>query len=260
MEPLVIGLVALVAAGLTFFSGFGLGTVLTPAFALFFPIPVAIAATAVVHLANNLFKLALTVREADWPTVARFGAPAAAAAILGASTLTVLERSDAVLRYELAGRAFTVSPIAAVVGTLIVAFALLELWPRFRSLAFGIRWLPLGGALSGFFGGLSGNQGALRSAFLLRTGLRKEAFIATGVVAAVIVDITRLTVYGTGTVAAHLGATRDLAPLVLVAIAAAFVGSFVGKRVLEKVTFRAVRIFVALAMLVIGTALALGWV
>ena len=260
MEPFVIGIVALVAAGLTFFSGFGLGTVLTPAFALFFPIPVAIAATAVVHLANNLFKLALTARAADWPTVVRFGAPAAVAAVLGATALTMLERSADLFRYELAGRAFAVSPIAAVVGSLIVLFALLELWPRFRSLAFGPRWLPLGGALSGFFGGLSGNQGALRSAFLLRTGLRKEAFIATGVVAAVVVDVTRLAVYGTGTVAGHLAATRELTPLVLVAIGAAFVGSFVGKRVLEKVTFRAVRLFVALAMLAVGTALALGWV
>lgn len=43
-------------------------------------------------------------------------------------------------------------------------------------------WLPLGGLLSGFFGGLSGNQGALRSAFLLKAGLSKEAFIATGTV------------------------------------------------------------------------------
>jgi len=260
MELLVIGSVSLVAAGLTFFSGFGLGTVLTPAFALFFPIPVAIAATAVVHLANNLFKLALTVRSADWPTVARFGVPAAVAAVAGAATLTVLERSDAVRHYELGGRAFAVSPIGAVVGALIVVFAVLELWPRFRALAFDRRWLPVGGALSGFFGGLSGNQGALRSAFLLRTGLRKEAFIATGVVAAVIVDVTRLAVYGTATVAAHFGATSTMAPLVLVATASAFVGSFVGKRVLERATFKAVRTFVALAMLAIGVALAFGLV
>jgi len=38
-------------------SGFGLGTLLLPVFALFFPLPVAIAATALVHLANNFFKL-----------------------------------------------------------------------------------------------------------------------------------------------------------------------------------------------------------
>lgn len=37
--------------------------------ALFFPVPVGIAATAVVHLANNLFKFGLMSRDADWRVV-----------------------------------------------------------------------------------------------------------------------------------------------------------------------------------------------
>ena len=63
MEYLIISLVSLVVAALTFFSGFGLGTLLMPAFALFFPIEVAIAATAVVHLVNNIFKVYLLFSE-----------------------------------------------------------------------------------------------------------------------------------------------------------------------------------------------------
>jgi hypothetical protein len=47
----------------------------------------------------------------------------------------------------------------------------------------------VGGILSGFFGGLSGIQGAIRSAFLVKSGLKKEAYIATGVVIACFVDI-----------------------------------------------------------------------
>ena len=54
MEFVVIGVVAFLASGLTLYSGFGLGTVLLPAFALFFPAPVAVAATGVVHLLNGL--------------------------------------------------------------------------------------------------------------------------------------------------------------------------------------------------------------
>ncbi len=38
--------------------------------------------------------------------------------------------------------------------------------------------------MTGFFGGLSGMQGAMRSAFLAKSGLGKEAFIATGAVIA----------------------------------------------------------------------------
>jgi uncharacterized protein len=53
MEYLVVCVVAVLMSALTLFSGFGLGMVLMPAFALFFPVPVAIAAAAVVNLANN---------------------------------------------------------------------------------------------------------------------------------------------------------------------------------------------------------------
>lgn len=65
MEYLVICLSALVASGLTLFSGFGLGTILLPVFAIFFPIDVAVALTAIVHLLNNFFKLMLLGKHAD---------------------------------------------------------------------------------------------------------------------------------------------------------------------------------------------------
>jgi uncharacterized membrane protein YfcA len=71
MDYIVVCTVALLVSILTLFSGFGLGTVLMPAFALFFPVPVAIAATAVVHLANNIFKVFLVGRKADWGVVVR---------------------------------------------------------------------------------------------------------------------------------------------------------------------------------------------
>ena len=59
MEYLIVSLAAILVATLTLFSGFGLGTLLMPVFALFFPLETAVAATALVHLANGLFKLAL---------------------------------------------------------------------------------------------------------------------------------------------------------------------------------------------------------
>ncbi len=69
MNYLIVCVVALVVSGLTFFSGFGLGAMLMPAFALFFPVPVAVAATAIVHLANNIFKVVLIGRKANWSAV-----------------------------------------------------------------------------------------------------------------------------------------------------------------------------------------------
>lgn len=258
MELVLIGTVALLTSGLTLFSGFGLGTILIPVFALFFPVPLAIAATAVVHFANNIFKFGLMARQADWRVVARFSVPGAVAAIAGAATLNLFDKLPVIARYTIGGSTFEITAVKAVIGVLIVIFVLLELWPRFHSLALPPRWLPLGGALSGFFGGLSGNQGALRSAFLLKTGLSKEAFVATGVVSAVIVDAARLVVYGTAVMGSHFEQLQALVAPVVVGSLCAFVGAFIGKRLLQKITLRTVQLVVAAAMLVIGAGLVSG--
>lgn len=148
----------------------------------------------------------------------------------------------------------------AAIGLLIAIFALLEFWPRFQSLALPSRWIPFGGLLSGFFGGLSGNQGALRSAFLIKAGLSKEAFVATGAVAAVMVDVVRIGVYGSGTFASYLGQSRALAVPVLTATLFAFLGSYFGKKLLAKATMLSIRLIVAGAMIVIGVGLSIGLV
>lgn len=259
MDYLVITLTSLFVSGLTLFSGFGLGTLLTPAFALFFPVPTAIAATAVVHLANNLFKLALVGKQADWGVVARFSIPAALAALVGASVLVGFAELQPLMTYELSGRTFEITPVKLVIGTLIVVFATLELTSAFAALSVPAKYLPLGGLLSGFFGGLSGNQGAFRSAFLIKAGLAKEAFVATGVVSAVIVDTVRLSVYGLSYFATSFRAVpSEISGLVASATLAAFLGAFFGKRLLDKVTLRTVQLIVAVCMIAVGGGLATG--
>jgi uncharacterized membrane protein YfcA len=251
----LICIVAFFAAGLTFFSGFGLGTLLLPAFALFFPVEVAVALTAVVHLLNGLFKLVLVGRSADLRVALRFGLPALLAAYAGARLLVWLSDLPPLGSYELAGRRFAVMPIKFAVASLMALFAALELWPRFKKLAVPPRYLPAGGLLTGFFGGLSGHQGAFRSAFLLRAGLSKEAFIATGAVIATVIDVSRLSVYW-----AHLAAARfhEEAGLLIAATASAFIGSFLGNQLLEKVSLRAIEIIVAVMLFAIAGGLASG--
>ncbi|HEX9878388.1 MAG TPA: TSUP family transporter [Gammaproteobacteria bacterium] len=259
MDYALITITALVVSGVTLFSGFGLGTVLMPAFAVFFPIPVAIGATAVVHLANNLFKVGLVGREADWRVVMRFSVPAAIAAVLGASALVLFAGFPLLGTYELLGRQHEVTAIRLVIGVLIVGFAVLELSPTFATFAVPPQYLVVGGLLSGFFGGLSGNQGAFRSAFLIKSGLSKEAFVATGVMSAVIVDTVRVTVYGVSYFTASLEALPpEILGVVVAATAAAFTGAYLGARLLEKVTHRVVRIIVAFTMIGIGFGLAAG--
>lgn len=256
MTYLVICTVALLASALTFFSGFGLGTLLLPAFALFFPIEQAIALTAVVHFLNGLFKLVLVARHADWGTVARFGLPAIAASFAGAWALAWLAGSESVVSWSAFGVAVSVTPVKLVVGLLLLLFASLELSARFRALSFGARYMPLGGLLSGFFGGLSGMQGALRSAFLAKAGLSKEAFIGTGVVIACLIDSARLAVYATAL--ARESARFDHGVLAA-AVLAAFLGAALGNRYLRKMTMPGIQRIVALLLFAVAVGLISGW-
>ncbi|MCL4294445.1 MAG: TSUP family transporter [Anaerolineae bacterium] len=259
MEYLLVCFVAMAVSALTLFSGFGLGTVLMPVFALFFPVPVAVAATAVVHLANNLFKVALLGRWANWSIVGRFALPAVVMAMVGAALLTLFDRLPPLVSYQLGDQPHQVSVIKLVIALVIIAFALFDLLPRFQDVAFDPRYLPLGGMLSGFFGGLSGNQGALRSAFLIKAGLDKEAFVGTGVVATVLVDVARLLVYGLAfytTSFTQLGS--GVLGLVLAATLAAFVGAALGRRWLKKVTLRTVQVIVGVGLILLGFGLGTG--
>ena len=255
MELFWVSLAALLASCLTFFSGFGLGTLLMPEVALFMPVEVAIAVTAIVHLANNLFKLALVGKKADCSVVWRFGAPAVLAALLGAWLLNMLSGLPTLFEYQWLGREFAVSVVKFIIGVLILAFVWLELSPRFAKMSFDARYLPLGGALSGFFGGLSGHQGAFRSMFLIKSGLDSQRFIATGVVLAVLVDVARMLVYGWSFSANTANVQWTM---VLSASFSAFVGAYLGAKLLHKVTLRTIQRLVSVLLVLIGLGLVTG--
>ena len=255
MDYLVISLVALLASGLTLFSGFGLGTLLMPVVALFFPVDVAVGITAVVHFANNIFKFGLLGRGAHWPIVLRFGLPAIVFAFIGAWLLGNLASAEPLFRYSLFGHDLAVTPVKLVIGILVLGFVLLELSPRFAKASIDTKWMPAGGALSGFFGGLSGHQGAFRSMFLIKSGIEKQQFIATNIVLAVLVDMTRLGVYGVEAVSRDIGVDWKL---VAAACLAAFAGAFIGARLIGKMTIDWIQKLVALLLAVVGIGMVSG--
>jgi len=255
VELLIVCIAALLASALTLLSGFGLGTLLMPVVALFFPLELAIAMTAMVHLANNLFKIGLLGRKAEPSVLMKFGLPAIVAAFAGAALLTYLDVLNPIYEYQAFGRARQVSALKLVIGVLIVSFVVLELSPIFSKMALDRKWLPLGGAISGFFGGLSGHQGAFRSMFLIKAGLEKETFVATGVVLAVLVDIARMVIYGAD-IWIHDRAIDW--PLVTAACTSAFTGAYIGATVLQKVTFQSVQLIVSALLIVVGGGLIVG--
>lgn len=255
LQILIISAVAFLAAILTFFSGFGLGTILTPVFMIFFPVELAIALTGVVHFFNNIFKLFLVGRNADKDVLLRFGIPAVIAAVIGSWLLLSISDQQPLFAYDSFGKHFEVYPVKFIISILLIIFASMDLIPYFNKLQFGKDKLPVGGALSGFFGGLSGNQGALRSAFLIKAGLSKEAFIGTAVVVSTFVDFTRLSVYATKFTKSGL---TDNLTLVICATLAAVAGAFLGNKLLKKVTLRFLQITVAIMLILISLALGAG--
>lgn len=260
MSYIIICTVALLVSGLTLFSGFGLGTLLMPAFALFFPIELAVAATAIVHLANNIFKVALVGRKADFGIIFRFALPAAFAAMLGALLLNYMVAAQPIASYVLGGRTCSITAMKLIIAFLIMVFAILEFIPSFEKLSFDPKYIPVGGFLSGFFGGLSGHQGALRTAFLIRAGLKKEVFIGSMVVSAVVVDISRLIIYGSTFFARDFAILKDRGgiELVLAGTLAAFLGAFIGSRLLQKITMRTIQATVGVMLLLLSIALSAG--
>jgi len=255
MDYLTISLASAAAAALTLFSGFGLGTLLMPVFAIFFPVELAVALTAIVHFLNNVLKLALLGRFAEKSILIQFGISAILGALLGASVLIWLSGLEPFLHYSLGNLDLEVMPVKVTVAVLLVLFAVFELLPRFEQMSFKKKYLPFGGLISGFFGGLSGHQGALRSAFLLKSGLSKEQFLGTGVVIACVVDVSRISVYYPYL---SLDRMEGQAWLLAVAIASAFIGTFVGNRLVKKVTMRSIQMLVSVMLLGIAIGLAGG--
>jgi uncharacterized membrane protein YfcA len=264
MEYIAIPAAAFFASTMSFYSGFGLGTLLMPVLAVFFPLPVAIAATAVVHGSNNLFKIIMVGIKADKELVLKFGLPAIAAAFAGAWILHLFTAVSGGLAfdYTVLGRVASITPLKVLLALLMLGFAAVDLHPYLKDMKFDRRWLPLGGLLSGFFGGLSGHQGALRSAFLVKTDVTPEAFVATNAVIGFMVDFSRLAVYAYALFA--LGDARGFdglpAGVIAAATAASVAGVLVGMKFLHKVTISSVQALTAAMLGAIAVFLGIGMI
>ena len=232
-----ICLAALLVAALVLMSGFGLGTLLTPLFVLFYDIKIAVFLVAIVHFSNNLFKLGLFFRHLDWAILKRFGAISIAGAFVGS-----------LLQAELESETLKIG-----LGILLVILGTVEFLPPRFSWSLPKRLDPLGGFLSGLLGGMLGNQGAVRSAYLLNYSLSKEAFVATATIIACLIDATRIPIY----LLSYYNEIVVAWPYLIATILSAFLGTLIGKWLLDIVTLGAFRRVVAGSVVVVGVAMAM---
>lgn len=243
-EYLILAILSFFAGGMTLFTGFGLSTILLPVFVIFFPAAIAVPSTAIVHFLNNFYKLFIYFKKINLKVLIRFGVPALLASIAGAFLLKKLSSNE--------------RDLEIILGILIISISFLEMIPAIRNLKIGIKWAPVGGIISGFFGGLSGHQGLFRSAFLIKSGLNKNSFIATGVGIAVLVDITRLSVYGSTIFTTSIISTDGFWLPVIISTTSALFGVSLATDLVKKMTIGVIRNMVFALIFISGFLLILG--
>lgn len=171
--------VTFVAAALTVPAGFGLATMLTPVVLVWLPPHEAVAVVAIIHGAHNAWKLKLLQSSVDYDAVRRYGWALVFGAVIGALLHSYIPSDPLLL---IVGLALVILPILSVT----------ERWTNFRLPESGDR---VGGFGSGFFGGLTGHQGALRAMFLQKRLPSKISYAATASILALAVDVTRIPIY-----------------------------------------------------------------
>ncbi|GAB5465997.1 MAG: sulfite exporter TauE/SafE family protein [Candidatus Kapaibacteriales bacterium] len=234
MELALQLIAVLVASILTFFSGFGLGTILLPVLLLSFEPLVAISYTAFVHFLNNVFKTGILWKEIDRLVVLKFGLGSIVFAILGSFLISELS--------------IETKTIEVLIGFLIICFTVFDIIPISNKISFFDN-LYLGGALSGFFGGISGHQGALRSAFLIRLDLSKYAYIATGTAISLFIDASRIPIY---LINGDINLSVMLDYKFVALSATSVIGVLLGRKLLKKSNIKVLRITVAIFLIVTG--------
>jgi uncharacterized membrane protein YfcA len=255
IDTIVIVIVTFVTSLITFFSGFGLGSVLMPVLGITVPIHIAIGITAIVHLVVSAFKSVMLFKDINWKTTIQFGISAAIFSIGGALLLKQIVEIPFLPSYDLMGITAKPSILKIVVGCFLLGIIIYDIIPSLKKRKFNKKYLYVGGAIAGFFGGLTGLQGAMRSAFLMGTELEPEEYIATSSSCSTIIDAARVAIY----IPTMLIDTWSNVHTSITAVAAtvAVVGTIIGFSFLKFVTIKTIRIIVVslIGVLAISTIL-----
>jgi hypothetical protein len=208
-------------------AGFGSSTIFLP-FALFFvDFPTALVLVGFSHLFGNLGRVSFFRRGLDRRLLLTFGASSVAFSFLGAWLVPLVPQPL----------------LKGILGIFLLVFSALSFGGGQLRLPAEPATAYLGGTLSGFFAGLIGTGGALRGAFLTAYGLPKEAYIATAAAIAIATDVVRVPTY-----LLTDGLARRYWAYVPVLLVTALVGTWIGKRLVDKLPQRTFRRIVLLCI------------
>ena len=170
----------------------------------------AVAAVSIPHAIGTSIRLWRFRREVDWAIVRSFGLTSAAGGLTGALLNTWA----------------TSRALELVFGSLLVLAGASQVtgYAKRWRLRGALAWL--GGALSGFFGGLVGNQGGIRTAAMLGFDVDKRQFVATTTAVALLIDMARVPVY----LAVEAAQLARIWPTIALATIGVVVGTLFGEK------------------------------
>ena len=235
MPDLLSAAVSIVAGIVAAITGFGIGSLLTPVFALTMDTRLAVAVVAVPHVIGTAVRFRLLRGHVDRRVLISFGLTSAAGGLAGAAL------------YEIASNRW----LDLVFGGLLLFAAISEISGLARRMHFRgwVAWAA--GALSGLLGGLVGNQGGIRSAALTGFNLPKEAFVGTATAIALFVDAARLPIY----LASQHDEMLMRWPAIAIATAGVVLGTLIGSRTLAHVPDAWFRRVLAVTLAALGIAM-----
>lgn len=216
-------------------AGFGAATILTPVAALFLDMKTAIAMVACFHLFGNASRLWFFGRAVDWRMWLQFGLTGILFSLLGAGVTTRL----------------TSASVEMLFGAFLLAYVGASLLiPERTRLPKRAATLLGGGVVSGFIAGLLGTGGAARSVCLMAFGMPQDVYIGTSAAIALVVDATRIPVYLAGGLI-----PRDLVPVLASLVIVAWTGTWIGQRLVRRLSTAVFRRFVLVMLALMGIKL-----
>lgn len=231
MKIILISLLALLCEVIGTVGGFGSSVFFVPLAGLVYDLHVVLGLTALLHVSGNLAKIILFRKYIDWKVSLLFGVPGIIAVAIGALIVSSFD--------ILYGEIF----LAAFLLLFSVFFFLNREWKAPEGKAYAVA----GGGIAGFLAGLIGTGGAVRGAAMTAFNLPKNIFVATSATIDMGVDVTRSVIYlKSGFLnAGHL-------PIIPLLIVVSFLGSWMGKQVLDGISQESFRKFVLFFIFVTG--------
>ena len=234
-DGVIVFVVAAVAGAVAAVTGFGIGSLLTPVFALSMDTRTAVAAVSIPHVVGTAVRFWRLRGRVDTHVLWSFGLTSAGGGLAGAALYSV-----ATSRW-----------LNVVFGGLLLFAAVSEVTGLVRRMRFRGWMAWFAGALSGLLGGLVGNQGGIRSAAMLAFDLPKETFVGTATATALLVDGARLPVY----LARQHSEIVALYQWVLIATVGVIAGTLIGSHTLNRVPESWFRRILAVVLAVLGVAM-----